>query len=126
MRNVFIAAAALAALTTTAQAEGMIGPLSFGGEVESSYNVDKEIFDVTLTPEVAYGMGAAEFTVGTELTVWNSDTEFNVTDHFDTLPTIDFGATYQIWGNVEAFGEVAYDLDAEERSDIIVGVSFNF
>lgn len=126
MRNVFIAAAAAAAITTSAHAEGMIGPLTFGGEVESSYNVDAEIFDVTLTPELAYGMGAAEFTLSSDLTVWNSNTEFNVTDHFDTLPTLDFGATYQIWDNMEAFGEVAYDLDAEERGDIKVGVSFNF
>lgn len=126
MRNVFIAAAALAALTTTAQAEGMIGPLTFGGEVESKYNVDQEIFDVTLTPEVAYGMGATELTLSTDLTVWNSDTEFFVADHLDTLPTLDFGATYQIWDNTEAFGEVSYDLDTEVRGDIEVGVSFNF
>ena len=126
MRNVFIAAAAVAAITTSAQAEGLLSPLSFGGEVESQYNVDTEVFDVTLTPEVAYGMGAAEFTLSTDLTVYNSGTEFNVTDHIDTLPTLELGATYQVRENLEAYGEMDYDLDAEARGDLKVGLVFAF
>jgi len=50
---------------------------------------------------------------------------------FDTLddgsrPNIDLGADYNLGNGAELFAETKWDIDASDRTEIKVGVSFNF
>jgi len=118
---------AMAALLTAFSTPALATSLSWGGEVDAGYNVDTEVMDVTLTPELNYGL--SEMTVlslSSDLTVWNSDTEVNIGDYLDDLPTLEFGVDHDLGNGTALYGEMSYDLEAEERGDITVGVTFNF
>jgi predicted porin len=120
------ATVAVLAMSSPAIAEEASG-LSFSGEVDSQYNVNTEVLDITLTPKASYWLGGAtELSVGTDLTVWNNNTEFMLLDHTDTLPTLDFKAEHMMDSNWKVYGEVSYNLETETRSDITVGASFSF
>ena len=121
-----LATVAVLAMSSPAIAEEASG-LSFSGEVDSQYNVNTEVLDITLTPKASYWLGGAtELSVGTDLTVWNNNTEFMLLDHADTLPTLDFKAEHMMDSNWKVYGEVSYNLETETRSDITVGASFSF
>jgi len=116
--------ATVAALATSpAYAESA---LSWGGELDSQYNIDSEVMSITLTPEVSYALSGNTFSLSSDLTVWNSGTEFWVLDHQDDLPTLDFEVERDLSENAEIYGKISYDLEDKERGDIAVGVSFSF
>ena len=119
-------ATAFAVLGSPMLAEG----LSFGGEANSEYNADAEKMTLAVTPEANYAMGAATFTLSSELSVYDS----SATDSWtvlDTLeeghrPDLDFGVTYDLNESLEVYAETGWDIDAEERKDIVVGATFTF
>lgn len=117
-------AAAIAATTTAASAAelGIFG-LTAGGEAIAEYNYDAESFMVTLEPEIGYTIQPVEveLTVSTLLTAYNDEFVLG-----DTKPTIDFEARKGIVGGLEIYGGVGYDLEAEDRTDIKFGASFEF
>src|SRR6056300_388484 len=61
-------ATAFAVLGSPMLAEG----LSFGGEANAEYNADAAAMAVTVTPEANYALGAATFTLSSELSVYDS------------------------------------------------------
>jgi len=96
----------------------------FAGEINAEYNVDSEVMTSLVTPEVSYSMGYATLIASTDLALYNDG--LVVSDTLQTLPALDFRAEYTLRHNVELYGEVSYDLDAEARGDVVVGASFAF
>ena len=98
--------------------------LSLGNTATAEYNVDTEVMSLTTEPTLAYaaplGVGLS---VGTELSIYED--EF-VDATFETLPTLDFRADKEVYTGLTVYGEVSYDLEAEERGDAVLGVSFSF
>ena len=120
----FTAAAMITA--TSAMAADLGGGLSIGAELDNKYNIDTEKFTMTVTPEVGYSAWGAGFTLGADINLYNGD-EFAFNE--DKMPTLDFGAEYGIglWGlSSTAYAETGYDLEAEEMSDIEIGLKFAF
>lgn len=123
----FAIAGLLAALSTTPVLAQDMSRLSFGGEVDSEYNVDSEVFDVTLTPKATWTLtDSMNASVATDLTVWNNGTDFTLVDHMDTLPTLDFEVSHTMSGGWALNAEVAYDLETEARGDLTIGATFSF
>ena len=122
-----VAALTLAACAGTEAEAAEIGAtgISIGAELDNRYNVDTETMTTTLTPEVGYDI--AGFGLSAEMDFVLYDNEFTLNN--DELPTLDFGAEYgmTLGGlNATVYGETGYDLEAEDMSDIEVGVSFKF
>ena len=123
----FAIAGLLAALSTTPVIAQDMSRLSFGGEVDSEYNVDSEVFDVTLTPKATFSLtDSMNASVASDLTVWNNGTDFTIVDHMDTLPTLDFEVVHTMSGGWALNAEVAYDLENEARGDLTIGPTFSF
>jgi hypothetical protein len=119
-------AAAFAVIGTPMLADG----LSFGGEVETEYNMDAEKMTVILTPETKYEMGAATFAVSSDLSIYDSSavdhwTAMNLMDE-GSRPDIDVEVTYKLQDGLTVYGETGWDIDAKDRKDVIVGVNFAF
>ena len=119
-------AAAFAVIGTPMLADG----LSFGGEVETEYNMDAEKMTVILTPETRYEMGAATFTLSSDLSIYDSSavdhwTAMNLMDE-GSRPDIDVEVTYKLQDGLTVYGETGWDIDAKDRKDVIVGVNFAF
>ena len=126
MKFAAIAAAALIASTAAVSAAeiGATG-ISIGAELDNRYNVDAETMTTTLTPEVGYNI--AGFGLSAEMDFVLYDDEFTLNN--DELPTLDFTAEYgmTLGGlNATVYGETGYDLEAEDMSDVEVGISFKF
>ena len=126
MKFAAIAAAALIASTAAVSAAeiGATG-ISIGAELDNRYNVDAETMTTTLTPEVGYNI--AGFGLSAEMDFVLYDNDFTLNN--DELPTVDFGAEYgmTLGGlNATVYGETGYDLEAEDMSDVEVGISFKF
>jgi len=126
MKIAAIAAAATLVATTVSAAELGNTGISIGAELDNNYNVDKEEFTMTLSPELGYSAYGADFEVSTDLTLYNGD-EFSFNE--DELPTVDFGIEYgmDVWAlDATVYAETGYDLEAEDMSDVEVGVTFKF
>lgn len=123
-----LAPAAMAALfaSTTLASSFEIGNtgVALNTEVVGEYLVDAENMTVVVTPTLAYTWQGAYVAASTDLTIYND--ELVVSDTFNVLPTIDFEAEYNLNANARVYGEVSYDLEAEERSDVTLGVAFSF
>jgi hypothetical protein len=128
----FAAIAAATALTlaacagTEAEAVELGGGLSVGAELDNKYNVDDEKFTMTLSPEVGYSAWGADFTVGTDLNLYNGD-EFGLNE--DKAPTVDFGVEYGIglWGLTStAYAETGWNFETEKQSAVELGLKFAF
>ena len=122
-----VAALTLAACAGTEAEAAEIGAtgISIGAELDNRYNVDTETMTTTLTPEVGYDI--AGFGLSAEMDFVLYDNDFTLNN--DELPTVDFGAEYgmTLGGlNATVYGETGYDLEAEDMSDVEVGVSFKF
>jgi len=118
-----IVAAALAAVGTQAAAIELGAGLSLNTTATAEYNIDAENMTATVEPTIGYAAPLdIALSVGTELSIY--DGEF-VEATFETLPTLDFRAERDMF-NATVYGEVSYDLDAEARTDAVVGVSFSF
>ena len=117
-------AAIVAVMASSASALELGYGLSLNNTATAEYNVDTEVMSLTTEPTLAYaapyGVGLS---VGTELSIYED--EF-VDATFETMPTMDFRADKEVYTGLTVYGEVSYDLEAEVRSDAVVGVSFSF
>jgi len=122
MKNIAIAAVIAAGTATSASAFelGATG-LSLNTEVVGEYNVDAENMLMTVEPTLGYTFASIDFTAGALMPIYNDEIVVG-----DELPTLDFRAGKVIATGLEVYGEVGYDLEAEERTDVVLGVSFNF
>lgn len=121
MKLAITTAAALLFATSASAIELGIAGLTATTTATAEYNVDAENMTLTLEPEVGYAFAGMDFTVGSEISIYNDDFVLG-----DEMPTLDFKAARQIWDNLELYGEVGFDLEAEERTDLTVGASFKF
>ena len=126
MKIAVIAVAATIAATSVSAADIGATGISIGAELDNRYNVETEALTITLSPEVGYSRWGFGFTAGTDLLLADND---GLTANKDKLPTLDFGAEYgmNMWGlGATAYAETGYDLEAEDMSDVEVGVKFKF
>ena len=126
MKIAAIAAAALITSTAAVSAAeiGNTG-ISIGAELDNRYNVDQEQMTTTLTPSAGYNI--AGFGLSAEMDFVLYDNDFTLNN--DELPTVDFGAEYAlgVMGLTSTvYAETGYDLEAEDMSDVEVGISFKF
>lgn len=132
MRKVFMTLAALM-VAGTAQAADLAPGVALNTELKAWHEVDAEKNYITINPEVEWTPGvdgALTLSVGTVITAYETQTGDNFV-LFDALdegsrPNIDFGAEYDLGNGAELFGETSWDVDAEDRTELKVGVSFNF
>ena len=131
MRKTLIALATLFA-ATTAHAVDLAPGLSLDTEVKAWHEVDAEKNYLTINPEVEWtpNAGALTLSVGTVITAYETQTGDNFV-LFDALdegsrPNIDFGAEYDLGNGAELFGETSWDVDAKDRTELKMGVSFTF
>ena len=122
--------AAMAATSATAMDLPVPG-LALNTDVVASHKVDAEASALTIAPELEFAPAAAaglSLTAGTVLNAWDNTNGFTLTDEFDTMPTLDFGATYVLptMSNVELELGTSYDLEAKERSEITLTATFGF
>ena len=128
----FAAITAAALLTATSISANEIGAtgITWGVQSEAAYTIndaagnDVEDFGVKVTPEVGYTMFGVGLTADMDLPVYNNE-EFKVNKMLDN-PKINFGATYEVFGGVELFGETTWDIDAEDAVSSKVGATFSF
>lgn len=123
MKFVIAAVAALTASSASAAELGLFG-LTAGGETVAEYNVDQESMLLTIEPNVGYTIQPFEIdlTASALMTVYEDDFVLG-----DTMPVIDLEARKALlMEGLEVYGNVGYDLEAEERTDLKVGMSFNF
>ena len=128
----FAAITAAALLTATSISANEIGAtgITWGVESEAAYTIndaagnDVEDFGVKVTPEVGYTMFGVGLTADMDLPVYNNE-EFKLDQAFDN-PKINFGATYEVFGGVELFGETTWDFDASDNVATKVGATFAF
>ena len=117
-----------ACMATTEAEAAEIGAtgISIGAELDNRYNINDETMVATLTPGIGYDHSSGvAFSADMDFILY--DNEFTLNN--DELPTLDFGAEYgmTMWGlNSKVYAETGYDLEAEEMSDIEVGISFSF
>ena len=126
MKIAVIAVAATIAATSVSAADIGNTGISIGAELDNRYNVDAEALTITLTPEIGYNFAGFGLSASTDLLLADND---GLTANKDKLPTFDFGAEYgmNMWGlGATAYAETGYDLEAEDMSDVEVGVKFKF
>ena len=121
MKNITLAALFAATATSASAMDLGMGGLSLNTEVVGEYNVDAENMLMTIEPELVYTVAGIDLTAGTLMSIYDDKIVLG-----DTLPTLDFGAEKYIMNGLKVYGEVSYDLEAEERGDLAVGLSFNF
>ena len=68
-----------------------------------------------------FGIG---LTADMDLPVYNNE-EFKLDQAFDN-PKINLGATYEVFGGLELFGETTWDVDASDAVSSKVGATFAF
>jgi opacity protein-like surface antigen len=130
MKNIFTAAVVATLFAGAAAAETQLGNgFSLETEVKAERKVDAETSIVTISPEVTYNVGTVaglELTAGTTLSVWDNTDSFTIDDEFDHLPVLEFGADYAIRDDLSLEASTSYDLEAEERGEITVSLTFAF
>ena len=134
MRTVFMTMAAAMVATSAAAMDLPVPGLTLDTEVKAWHEVDAETNHLTINPEVNWQPapdGALTLSVGTVITAYETRTVGDNFILFDALdegsrPNIDLGAEYNLPNGAELFAETSWDVDAEERTDIKVGVSFSF
>ena len=128
----FAAIAAATLLTATSVSANEIGAtgISWGVETEAAYTIndaagnDVEDFGVKITPEIGYTMFGIGLTADMDLPVYNNE-EFKLDTALDN-PKINLGASYEVFGGLELFGETTWDIDAEDTVSTKVGATFSF
>ena len=125
MTKTLFAAVAALSLTSAAQAADLGLGLSAGGTATAEYNVDTEVATVELEPTVGYTVPVVDvkLEVSTLLSIYDNEL---VDSTFETLPTLDFRAGRDMGMGLEVYGEVSYDLEAEDRSGLVVGAALSF
>lgn len=126
MTKTLTIAALVAALTSTAASAAELGwGLTAGAETVGEYNVDTEIMSLTVEPTVGYTIQPIELNLEASTLLNIYEDEF-VDATWENMPTLDFRASKGLFDNAEVYGEISYDLEAQERGDAVIGVSFSF
>ena len=129
MRTIIIMTAFLAGLSTNALAETSLGSaLSLNTDVKAEYKVDAETTALTINPELTWaGIPKTELTMGTTLNLWENIGEIsNIGDEVDHMPMLELGATYMLTSAWDIEGEMNYDLEEGERSEITISSTWSF
>ncbi len=123
------AAALLTATSVSANEIGATG-ITWGVESEAAYTINDaagnavEDFGVKITPEIGYSMFGIGLTADMDIPVYNNE-EFKLDTAFDN-PKINLGASYEVFGGIELFGETTWDFDASDNVSTKVGATFAF
>jgi len=133
MRTLVLATVAAMAATTAAAIDLPVAGMTLDTEVKAWHEVDAETNHLTINPEVNWtpNAGALTLTAGTVITAYDSSLTGDSFVLFDTLdegsrPNIDLGAEYDLGNGGELFAKTSWDVDAEDRTELKVGVTFNF
>ena len=134
MRTLVLATVAAMAATSAAAIDLPAPGLTLDTEVKAWHEVDAETNHLTINPEVNWNPapdGALTLSVGTVITAYETRTAGDNFILFDALdegsrPNIDLGAEYDLGNGGELFATTSWDVDAEDRTELKVGVSFNF
>src|SRR5210317_549160 len=126
----FAAIAAAALVTATSVSANEIGAtgITWGVETEAAYTINDaagaavDDFGVKITPEIGYSMFGIGLTADMDIPVYNNE-ELQLSNAFDD-PKINLGATYEVFGGVELFGETTWDVDASDNVSTKVGATF--
>ena len=122
-----VAAIALMASASAAAALDLpVAGLSLNTDAVLEHKVDAATTQLDLVPELEYIRGGATLTVGTSLNVWDREGGLTIADEFDTIPTLNFGASYLVLPNLELEAGTAYDFGAKAREDITLTATFSF
>ena len=130
MKIAAIATAALVTATSVSANEIGATGLTWGVDTEAAYTLsdaagnDVSDFGVKVTPEIGYTMFGVGLTADMDIAVYNNE-EFQLSNAFDN-PKINFGATYEVFGGIELFGETTWDVDASDAVSSKVGATFSF
>ena len=128
----FAAIAAAALVTATSVSANEIGAtgITWGVETEAAYTINDaagvavEDFGVKITPEIGYTMFGVGLSADMDIAVYNNE-EFQLSDAFDN-PKVNLGATYEMFGGIELFGETTWDFDTSDNVSTKVGATFAF
>jgi len=133
MRKVFMTVAALMVAGTAQAADLPVPGLSLDTEVKAFHKVDAETSHITIEPELRYTHADGPLSVygSTLITAYDgaaADDNFVLFDVLDdgSRPDITLGAEYTLGAGAMVYGETTWDVDASDRGEIEVGVSFNF
>ena len=128
----FFKLATLVAFSTgfahTVNAAEIAPNLNVNTDVKATYLVDAETTVAIVNPELSYtGVSGLELTAGTTLNLWeNVGTTSDITDEWNHLPVLAFGATYTLAPNLDIEANMNYDLEATKRGDISLAATFSF
>ena len=129
MRTFVLAIVAAMAATSATAMDLPVPGLALNTDVVAEHKFDAEATTLTLAPELEWQPmvdGPLSLTAGTTLAVWDNTNSFTLDDEFDTLPTLDFGASYMAMENLELELGTSYDFEAKERGEITATATFSF
>ena len=130
MKIAAIATAALLTATTVSANEIGATGITWGVSTEAAYTLndatgnDVSDFGVKVTPEIGYTMFGVGLTADMDIAVYNNE-EFKLDKAFDNAK-INLGASYELFGGLELFGETTWDVDASDAVSSKVGATFSF
>ena len=128
MRTFVLAIVAAMAATSATAMDLPVPGLALNTDVVAQHKVDAEATTLTITPELEFTPqdGPLTLTANTTFDVWDNTNSFTLDDEFDTMPTINFGASYMAMENLELELGTSYDLEAEARGEITATATFSF
>ena len=126
MRTFVLAMVAAMAATSATAMDLPVPGLALNTDVVAAHKVDAETTALTATPELEYTYGFATLTAATTVNVWDNAGGITIADTFDVLPTVEFGAAYQLQDNLELEALTSYDFDAKARGEITLLATFSF
>jgi len=122
MKLVVLATATALLVANQASAEGSETGLAFGGEVETSMNVDSGIWALKVMPKVSMDV----FGIGTSVTSNFDLLGFDGGSTIDVFQGIDVKGTYPLgFDGMSLFGKISSDGDLK-FGDTTIGMSFAF
>ena len=129
MRQLLLTAIAGLFFVGSAFAETSLGSgISLENEIVAKHLVDADETTMDFTPEVTWATGSVDLWVNTKIGIYDSSATDTVVlaDWFDQLPTMNLGADYDINDATELYAKTSWDLDAGERGEVEIGMSFSF
>jgi len=133
MRTFVLAMVAAMATTPVLAADLPVPGLSLDTEVKAFHKVDAEASFITIEPELRFTPADGPLSVygSTLITAFDGSAAddnivlFNVLDE-GSRPDITLGTEYTLGANAIAYGETSWDVDAQERGEVEIGISFSF
>jgi outer membrane autotransporter protein len=136
MKKAFAFVAAMAA-TPAFAADLPVPGLSLDTEIKAEHLLDAGSTTLTLNPEINWQPmvdGPLNVSIGTTITAFDSTAgnsfagDFIMFDTFSSgsRPNIELGATWALRENAELYAETEWDVDDGNRTELKLGVSFNF